>query len=36
MADLKEENPVENVENTENELGTLKFIHTLVETMDKW
>jgi AP-4 complex subunit sigma-1 len=23
-------------ENTENELGMLEFIHTLVETMDKW
>merc|ERR1712071_508870 len=23
-------------ENTENELGLLEFIHTLVETMDKW
>lgn len=22
--------------NTENELGMLEFIHTLVETMDKW
>lgn len=24
------------LENTENELGMLEFIHTLVETMDKW
>lgn len=24
------------VENTENELGMLEFIHTLVECMDKW
>eukprot|EP00565_Helicotheca_tamesis_P008989 CAMPEP_0185724808 /NCGR_PEP_ID=MMETSP1171-20130828/1186_1 /TAXON_ID=374046 /ORGANISM="Helicotheca tamensis, Strain CCMP826" /LENGTH=137 /DNA_ID=CAMNT_0028392741 /DNA_START=129 /DNA_END=542 /DNA_ORIENTATION=- len=24
------------VENNENELGLLEFIHTLVETMDKW
>lgn len=26
----------EGAENTENELGMLEFIHTLVETMDKW
>lgn len=25
-----------NVENYENELGMLEFIHTLVETMDRW
>ena len=25
-----------NTENTENELGMLELIHTLVETMDKW
>jgi len=25
-----------NKENNENELGLLEFIHTLVETMDKW
>lgn len=27
---------VDMTENTENELGMLEFIHTLVETMDKW
>jgi AP-4 complex subunit sigma-1 len=27
---------IEGAENTENELGMLEFIHTLVETMDKW
>uniref|UniRef100_A0A7S1GN97 AP complex subunit sigma n=1 Tax=Cyclophora tenuis TaxID=216820 RepID=A0A7S1GN97_CYCTE len=26
----------ENADNKENELGMLEFIHTLVETMDKW
>jgi AP-4 complex subunit sigma-1 len=27
---------IDEVENTENELGMLEFIHTLVECMDKW
>jgi len=26
----------DDAENSENELGMLEFIHTLVETMDKW
>jgi Clathrin adaptor complex small chain len=26
----------DDTENSENELGMLEFIHTLVETMDKW
>lgn len=34
---VTEANPRTSIdENTENELGLLEFIHTLVETMDKW
>merc|ERR1712071_195042 len=36
VADASLSNGDGNDENSENELGLLEFIHTLVETMDKW